>query len=72
MPSSTNQEWKDLEDSIKAAAETLGYSEAVWDGNGVLEVEDKDWEELTEEQQHAAEILGMDEDDWDEDGKNIL
>jgi hypothetical protein len=72
MPSLTNQDWKDLEDSIKAAALTLGYDEAVWDGNGVLEVEGKDWEELTEEQQKAAEILGMDEDDWDEDGTNSL
>ena len=60
-----DNDWKDLTAEQKAAATTLGYDEATWDGNGKVAVEEKDWEELTVEEQKAASTLGYDEDEWD-------
>jgi len=61
----TDVDWADLAADLKAAAETLGYTGAIWDGNGVIPLEDKDWDELTDEQKKSAEALGMDEDEWE-------
>ena len=63
-----DEEWCDLTEEQKAAAGTLGYDEATWDGNGVVGVDEKEWEELTAEEKAAAEILGYTEEEWDEDG----
>ena len=50
----------------QASAKTLGYDEALWNGNGQIPIENKDWEELSDEQKKAAEVLGFDEDEWDD------
>lgn len=62
-------DWKDLTAEQSAAATTLGYNEALWDGNGKVAAEEKDFEELSAEEQKAATTLGYDEDEWD--GKYI-
>ena len=66
-------DWKDFSTEQNAAAITLGYTEAMWDGNGTVALEDKDWAELSDEQKAAATTLGYDEDEWDDtEGKGMF
>ena len=68
---SSEKAWEALTPEEIVAAEVLGYNEALWDGNGKIDLEDEDWDELTPEQRAAAEKLGMNEEDWDDEGKTF-
>lgn len=63
-------DWKELPDEIRLAAETLGYTQRLWDKDKDTEISDNDWEELTTEQREAAKKLGYNQQMWDnEDGE---
>ncbi len=47
-------DYDELPPRVKEAANTLGYDQKLWDGNGKPASEDKDWEELTKEEREAA------------------
>ena len=68
MTAIVDKDWVELDTETKAAAEILGYSEAIWDGNGKVPLEDIKFDSLTKEQQAAVEKIGLEDDDWDEEG----
>jgi hypothetical protein len=72
MTAISKTDWVELDEKQKDAATLLGFTEALWDGNGSIPLEEKDWEELTDEQKVAAEILELDEDEWDDEGTSII
>jgi len=59
-----DKEWKDLTAEEKAAATKCEYTEAIWDGNGKVELEDYDWDELEDEYKTALGTLGITAKDW--------
>jgi hypothetical protein len=59
-------QWNDLPANARQAAEVIGYTKEVWDGNEAGPLDDEPWNELTEEEQTAATILGYDETTWNE------
>lgn len=60
-----DEDWGDLPEDVRKAAEVLGYDEDSWeDDETPEEIDDKDWGDLTPEQQAAATTLGYDEDAW--------
>ena len=66
-------DWADLTEEQKNAAILLGYTQALWDGNGSSPKEGTKWSDLTPEEQAAATTLGYDDDDWDDDeGKRYI
>jgi len=55
-----------LPTDVKAAAEVLGYTEAIWDSDKEPDtVSDSDFDELSADQQSAAAVLGYDKAAWD-------
>ena len=64
-------DWADLTEEQKNAATLLGYTEALWDGNGSCAKDATKWSDLTPEEQAAATTLGYDDDDWDDDEGKI-
>ena len=60
-------DWADLTEEQTNAATLLGYTEALWDGNGPSPKEGTKWSDLTPEERAAARTLGYDDDDWDDD-----
>jgi hypothetical protein len=60
-------DWDELPAEIQTAAGVLGYTKALWDGDGTPEeIDDSDWADLTAAQQAAATLLGYTEASWDE------
>jgi len=60
----TNSNWDDLTPQAQAAAETLGYNQAMWDNGVESETSDEWWQCLTQSQQKAAAFLGYDKEEW--------
>ena len=59
-------DWSDLPPEVQLAYEALGYSEAVWCGDGDEPASnDKDWSELSEDEQKAAGVIGYTKQSWD-------
>lgn len=55
-----------LPTDAKAAAEVLGYTQAIWDSDKDPEtVSDSDYDELDADEQKAAAVLGYDKASWD-------
>jgi len=62
--------WNDLPPTAQSAAQTLGYTQSIWDSGSTPENMDLWWDCLSEEQREAATLLGYDEIEWngDDDG----
>eukprot|EP00548_Thalassiothrix_antarctica_P004677 CAMPEP_0194145752 /NCGR_PEP_ID=MMETSP0152-20130528/18812_1 /TAXON_ID=1049557 /ORGANISM="Thalassiothrix antarctica, Strain L6-D1" /LENGTH=75 /DNA_ID=CAMNT_0038846087 /DNA_START=76 /DNA_END=303 /DNA_ORIENTATION=- len=61
-------DWGELPEEAKAAAETLGYTKKLWNGDKEPQImKDSDWGDLTEEHQAAAKVLGYNEKNWEEE-----
>lgn len=50
---------------VQAAAATIGFDEAKWDGDQQCYIEDTDWADLTQEQKDSVLILGYTAESWD-------
>ena len=67
---SVNEGWDDMDSTKQAAAETLGWTAAVWDepeGDTLPAGYERKWIQLAEEERLAAAVLGYDSDGevWD-------
>lgn len=60
-----DMDWSDLPQNVKKAAQTMGYTESMWNNDQDCPLEDKKWRELTSEQKNAAKILGYNRRLWD-------
>jgi len=56
--------WNDLPPTAQSAAQTLGYTQSIWDSGSTPENMDLWWDCLSEEQREAATLLGYDEIEW--------
>ena len=65
-----NYDWDSFHADVKAAVETLGYSERSWSEDTEVASEGKKWADLTSVEQSAATRLCFFEEVWD--GTNIL
>lgn len=63
-------DWNKLPPNVVTAAETLGYTQHIWDSGGDGPMDDMDWSELTAEQREAANVLGYDQRVWDGDAES--
>jgi hypothetical protein len=66
-PDPFDQYWEDLTPDQRESARTvLGYTERLWDGNGVpSKLEGRQWDQLTDEEQRALQTLGYVKLLWD-------
>ena len=65
--------WVDLPDDVRDSMATLGYTEELWEANGVSDTDDLDWDEVDQAEQEAAAVLGFDEEAWmAEDGAAVV
>lgn len=62
-----DNDWSELTQEQRDAAQVLGYDQKKWDKNKKVAAEDKDWDELTRAEQAAARILGHTPKSWDSD-----
>lgn len=58
--------WDALPMHAREAAEAIGYTKEVWDGNEAGPLDYEPWNELTAEEQEAATVLGYDENTWND------
>lgn len=58
-------DFHELPSVARKAAKVLGYTDAIWDFDGYIPIQDSCWKELTAQQQTAARILGYSEEKWD-------
>jgi len=54
-----------LPTDVKAAAEVLGYTEAIWDADEEPPTSDYDYDELSAAQQSAIVVFGYNQATWD-------
>jgi len=59
-----NDDWNDLPDDAKKAAELLGYTKSLWDNDKIPTTCDKDWNDLSPPQKEAATNLGYNTKSW--------
>ena len=57
--------WADLTNTIRTAAEGLGYNQATWENPGTESVEGSAWWALSEERKELAGTIGFEEFVWD-------
>lgn len=61
-------DWQDLEPRYREAWETLGWTRAMWSGEGSAPASsEKPWDKLSAAERNAARMLGYDETVWDSD-----
>ena len=65
-----DDDWDELPDTAKKAAEVLGYTKEVWDTDDTVPTTwhatcEKEWNELSLEEQVAATTLGYNQQIWD-------
>ncbi len=59
--------WKDVPESVKKAAESLGFTEEMWDDDAWPEgLCEKSYSDLTKDEAAAVAVLGYTKIDWDE------
>jgi hypothetical protein len=56
--------WDALPTNAREAAEVIGYTKEVWDGNEAGPLDYEPWNKLIAEEQEAATVLGYDETTW--------
>lgn len=59
--------WRELPETVKKAAELLGYTEELWNRNKDPKRCRRSWVKLSSDEQKAAMTLGYDEQKWDYD-----
>jgi len=64
LENENNDDWNDLPDDAKKAAELLGYTKSLWDNDKIPTTCDKDWNDLSPPQKEAATNLGYNTKSW--------
>jgi len=57
--------WADLPDSVRGAAESLGYDEDTWDAREWFDIDDSHWRDLGLQERKACMKLGWDRNSWE-------